>query len=188
MRIISGKYKGKKLSSVKGEKTRPTSDKLKGAIFNVLFSIGGIHSFENMVVLDLFAGTGALGIEAISRGADICYFVDKNRDAIQVIKNNLDMIGASDHAHLILKHFDVGLNILRDMGVKPDIIFMDAPYDKLLTLPAIKNIILNDTYNSNSIIIAEHSSSEEMPEKIEPFNKVSEKFYGEKVLTFYSLN
>jgi 16S rRNA (guanine(966)-N(2))-methyltransferase RsmD len=186
LRVISGKYKGRKLVSVKGLKVRPTSDKLKAAIFNVLFSIESGAFKKEKVVLDLFAGTGALGIEALSRSAGYCYFIDKDAEAVSIIKKNLKSVEAEKEAKVILKDYKSGINIIKENGVKLDIIFMDPPYKDNLAMQAIEDICKSGIFNDGCIIIAEHSIKEKLPERIKSFYKTTEKFYSDKVLSFYS--
>jgi 16S rRNA (guanine(966)-N(2))-methyltransferase RsmD len=186
LRIISGKYKGRKLTAVKGLKVRPTSDKLKAAIFNVLFSISGNINMENSFVLDIFAGTGALGIEAISRNARICYFIDSDADAVNVIKKNLSSIGIEDKAVVILKNYVNALKLLSEKKVKFDLILMDPPYIKGFNAQAIENINDCDIFSDKCVIVAEHGIKEILPEQVKSFYKITEKTYGDKVLSFYS--
>lgn len=166
-------------------KVRPTSDMLKAAIFNVLFSMGGHDCIEGKTVLDVFAGTGALGIEAISRGAVKCYFIDNDIDSVSVIRKNLDATGIESKDFVILSSCMAGLSKLEEKGVKIDLVLMDPPYNKRLTLQAIESISKSSICNDNCIIVAEHSIKEELPEKINNFSKAVEKIYSDKVLSFF---
>jgi 16S rRNA (guanine(966)-N(2))-methyltransferase RsmD len=187
LRVISGRYKGRRLTAVKGQKVRPTSDKLKAAIFNVLYSLDVTDDMENVSVLDIFAGTGALGIEAISRGAKSCCFIDKDSDAVDVIKKNLASLNADKGHDIIFTDYKNGLQILGKKGIQFDLIFMDPPYKKNLTFQAINNINIYEVFSRKCVIVAEHSSEEILPDTINEFHKITEKFYGDKVLSFYSL-
>jgi 16S rRNA (guanine966-N2)-methyltransferase len=121
MRVIAGSYRGRPLKAPKGENTRPTSDRVREALFSIL----GTRT-EDARVLDLFAGSGALGLEALSRGADTVTFVDDNRAAIAAIKSNLDTLQAVAQVRQTdaLRH----LNSARNSGAQYDLVFLDPPY------------------------------------------------------------
>lgn len=120
MRIICGKFRGKRLWTLEGNKTRPTSDKVKESVFNILASRGGVGDR----VLDLFAGSGALGIEALSRGATQVVFVDKNPSAVAVVKKNLASVGV----HMPVYNTDWRVAVEKLNGRQFDLIFLDPPY------------------------------------------------------------
>jgi len=151
MRVISGKYRGKRLEAPEGYEVRPTMDRIKETIFNIIqFRI------ESKTVLDLFAGTGALGIEAISRGAAEVVFIDTSSDSINCIKNNLKKI---DGNYKVIKT-DFS-NYLLSLGKKFDIIFIDPPYKSLNGEEAIKIIIERRLLSDDGIIVFERSSDHE---------------------------
>ena len=127
LRVIAGLAKGHKLTTLKGDITRPTMDKVKGAIFNMI-----APKIPDAKVLDLFAGSGSLGIEALSRGAKIAVFVDRNKQSVNVIKKNLDYTKLADSAIIINEEVERIYNILPKDLTKFDIIFMDPPYNKIL--------------------------------------------------------
>jgi len=147
VRIISGKYKGKKLKEFELSSTKPTLDKVKEAIFDML-------DFKciDAKVLDLFAGTGALGIEAISRGADFTYLVDANKQAVNLIKENLQ--GIIGDYEIVLSDFK---DFLKKTNDKFDIVFLDPPYDTNFGLEAIKMLFENNLLNDESVVIFETS-------------------------------
>lgn len=123
MRIISGMYRNRQLISPKGDTTRPTSEKLRGSLFNICQNY-----IEDALFLDLFAGSGAMGLEALSRGAKSVTFVESDRDAIRCIKQNVASLDADKHASIIRGNvFDV-LQQLQKQGKKYDIIYADPPY------------------------------------------------------------
>ncbi|TGS90150.1 16S rRNA (guanine(966)-N(2))-methyltransferase RsmD, partial [bacterium M00.F.Ca.ET.177.01.1.1] len=123
MRVISGIHKSKPLESMEGRNTRPTMDKVKEGIFNSLHEVSGIG-------LDLFAGSGALGIEALSRGMEKVIFVDQNFKAIKIIKANLQHLNISDQAEVYKNNADRALKALSKRAMQFDVIFLDPPYDK----------------------------------------------------------
>lgn len=145
MRIISGKYRGKKLKEFELNTTKPTLDRVKESIFNLI-------QFDvlDAVVLDLFSGTGALGIEAISRGAKKTFLVDKNPQAIKIIKENLKGI-EGDYQVLNLDYFD----FLKTNNTKFDIVLLDPPYKTDFGTNAIEYLINNNCLTEDGIIIFE---------------------------------
>ncbi len=151
MRIISGKYRGKKLKEFDITTTRPTLDSVKENIFNLI-------QFDVMdsIVLDLFSGTGALGIEAISRGAKFTYLVDNNPKAIKLIQDNLKTI----EGEYVVKNCDA-LEFLKSYNQKYDIILLDPPFQTDLGLQAIDYIIKNNLLNDNGIIVFETSKDKD---------------------------
>ncbi|MCH5162539.1 MAG: 16S rRNA (guanine(966)-N(2))-methyltransferase RsmD [Clostridiales bacterium] len=148
MRVISGKYKGRNIYSPRGE-VRPTTDIVKGSLFSILENRGLV---EGAAVLDVFCGTGAVGIEALSRGADSCVFVDHNTDNVS---RNLDAMGIN--ARLVRADFRRALRLLR--GSKFDIIFADPPYAAGYAEEVLKCVFKYDMIKPNGVIIIEHSSS-----------------------------
>jgi 16S rRNA (guanine(966)-N(2))-methyltransferase RsmD len=146
MRIIAGKYKGRKLLAPKDDSVRPTTDRVKENIFNILqFDISGAS------VLDLFAGSGALGIEAISRGADEVWFVDRSRESIELIKKNLEKV--QFEGGVLHKDFK---DAISDFHKPFDVIFVDAPYSTGLAEQAIKLIMDKQLLAVNGVIVYEH--------------------------------
>ena len=145
MRVISGKYRGKKLKEFELNTTKPTTDRVKESIFNLI-------QFDVMdaVVLDLFAGTGALGIEAISRGAKKTYLVDNNLQAISIIKDNTKNF--TEDFEVVNKS---ALEFLNTTKTKFDIILLDPPYKSNFGMECINYIINNNLLNENGIIIFE---------------------------------
>ncbi len=126
MRIVSGLYKGRRLNVPKNNNIRPTTDKIRGAMFNMLDSRGAI---DGAYTLDAFCGSGALGLEALSRGAEFCRFMDKVRDSLSLARENAEMLGADENSKFLLKD-------TMKIGCKPnsersfDLIFLDPPYNK----------------------------------------------------------
>ena len=126
MRIISGRLKGRKLKSVRGARTRPTADRVRESLFNIL----GPESVRDAVVLDLFAGTGALGIEALSRGAARAVFVEKAQPAVTVLKSNLAACELTQTARVIQWDILKNLNCLKHCEKPFTLVFLDPPYDR----------------------------------------------------------
>lgn len=148
MRVISGLARGTKLDSLEGLTTRPTLDRIKESMFNIIQNkIDGAH------VLDLFSGSGALAIETLSRGATKAYLCDKSKEAINIIKKNIQKTRFEDKAVIINKDYLKCLNVLEDE--KFDIIFLDPPYQSNFAETALKIIIQKDLLDENGIIIFE---------------------------------
>jgi len=135
-------------------------------------------------VLDLFAGTGALGIEAMSRGAESTVFIDNRKNAISVIKNNIDSCSLTKRVKIISCDIVNNLRCLKSAKPEFKIVFMDPPYNKDLIKPALINIHLSGSLKKNAIIIIEHSSSEKIPQDLHGFNIEDEKKYGKTKISF----
>ncbi len=175
MRVITGSAKGRRLTTAEGEDIRPTSDKVKGAVFNsIQFDI------EGRKVLDLFAGSGQLGIEALSRGAEKAVFVDLSRNAVKIINGNLEHCRLTDKAAVFNGD---AVSYLKTTREKFDIIFIDPPYKKMLvsqSLPLATKIV-----NEGGIIVCETGLDEKIPDNIGQFSAVKTGKYSKTKLTIY---
>lgn len=171
MRIISGKYKGKKLDGFDIEGTRPTMDRVKESLFGIIQ-----NNLKDSICLDLFAGSGSLGIEALSNGASICYFVDKNKQILNILKNNLKGI---ENSILIEKDYLMALEELKTK--KFDIIFLDPPYKDNLITPSIKKIIELNMLNKDGIIVCEYENEDIKCD----LKLIKDKKYGSKKVKIY---
>lgn len=156
MRVISGKFKGKKLFAPDGNGVRPTTDRIKETVFNILTSKS---DFNDAKVLDLFSGSGALGIEALSRGAHSVVFVDKSKDSIELTKKNLAHVGVS--AEIYNTDFRIALKKLG--GRAFDFIFLDPPYFGDNEQEIFELIQKYDLLTESGIIFLEHSSKIDLP-------------------------
>lgn len=175
MRVITGSAKGRRLITLEGEDIRPTADKVKGAVFNsIQFDI------EGRKVLDLFAGSGQLGIEALSRGAAKAVFVDLSRSAVKVTQDNLDHCRLSDKATVFNGD---GISYLKTTREKFDIIFLDPPYKKMLVTKALP--LAADAVNEGGIIVCETGLDEELPNSVNGFRAVKQDKYSKTRLTIY---
>jgi len=169
MRVISGTARGRKLKEPTGNKIRPTSDKVKESVFNIIqFDIEGRR------VLDLFAGSGQYGIEALSRGAKSAVFVDTLSDAVRLVRENVQTCGFSDIASILARD---ALRFL-ESDEKYDLIFIDPPYDTSLAFSAIEKIVLFDKLNINGIIVTELKSDAVSPQITAPYSLEKEYRYG----------
>lgn len=178
MRIIGGGLKGRRLFSVRGERTRPTADPLREAIFNILSA-----RVRDTVVLDLFAGTGALGIEALSRGARQAVLIDKDRSAIEVIRRNIELCRLAEKARAIRWDVSRNLNCIRGHRPPFSLVLMDPPYSRNLIAPALALLDAGGCLEKNSLIVAEHTPAEAMAVP-EAFSLVDRRTYGKRLVSF----
>lgn len=177
MRIISGEHKGRIVRSVKKAKIRPSSDKVKGSIFNVLKD-----EVEGKSVLDLFAGSGNLGIEALSRGAEFATFVDRSSQSIKVIKENIESLNLGKRSKMVGKDC---LKVLPKLEGKFGIIFADPPYLRGFAQKVIDLTVESDILGKNGILVLEHHKKEtfKYPEEKLLYRKV--KRFGDTMVSFF---
>lgn len=181
MRVISGKARGLKLIAPRNEDVRPTTDRVKEAMFNIIAP----HIYDSKV-LDLFSGSGALGIEAISRGARVGYFSDKSKDSVAMTKKNLKKARLENVSEVYNYGFEKMIELIHREKVKIDIIFVDPPYFEGLFEKVIRLIDEKNILDENGIIVIEH----DMKTSIEGSGrlvKTKEKKYGKTVVTIMSL-
>ncbi len=179
-RIISGTAGGIILDTPQGMKTRPTSDRAKEALFSILGNIycGG-------AVLDLFSGTGSLGLESLSRGAVSCIFIDQDKKAVDVIKMNTEKCGLYHEVGVLCMDVLKALNSADVLKYKYSCIFMDPPYGKKLLMGTIEKISENDIIKKKGILVVEHSALEVPPKEIAGFVCVDRRKYGTVNFSFY---
>jgi len=182
MRVISGNLKGLKLKTPKNMEIRPTSDRVKEALFNIIQN--HINIFDTKF-LDLFAGTGNIGIEALSRGASKCVFVDNNYESIKIIKENIKKACLEEKSIVFKKNVLVALNILKRKKESFEIIFMDPPYGKNLAIPVLEILSKSNLLKQKGYIIVEHSRKEALPEKVGSIRKYKHRTYGNTIISFY---
>ncbi len=181
MRIIGGSLRGRKLFSTPGKRIRPTADRLRESLFNIL-------SFRvpEAIVLDLFSGTGALGIEALSRGARQAVFVEKSAIAVQTIRRNIQICRLEDQAHIFQWDIVKNLNCLWKVALKYDLVFMDPPYNLGMVQATLQNLSRCDSLNPGVCIAVEHSVLEPVPKCTEGFTVSDQRKYGKTLVTFLS--
>ncbi|MGN0732642.1 MAG: 16S rRNA (guanine(966)-N(2))-methyltransferase RsmD [Emergencia sp.] len=178
MRIITGEYRGRRLESPAGYDVRPTSDKVKEAVFNII-----MNEVWDATCVDLFAGTGNLGLEALSRGAKKCYFGDNSRESINLIKNNVKMCRAEDKSVIIAGDYSKTLGRINE---KVDIFFLDPPYKDGLYENCLEIIDSLDLLSEEGIIVAEHGVRDYVPETVGNLEVVKERKYGKIMVTIYA--
>ena len=187
MRITGGGERGRKLSFIKKAMgIRPTSDRVRSSIFNILG-----QTLTGFSVLDLFAGTGSLGIESLSRGATRAVFVDNASEAISLIKKNLALCNYEELSNVLKKHLPDGLNHLCSEGLNTfDIIFIDPPYGKGFIKPTIDKLYTNNLIHKDSTIVVESSTNDTdiLPDYIKNLQLKLSRSYGMTVIGMYIYN
>lgn len=200
MRIISGTCRGRKLATIKGMSIRPTADRVRESIFNII----GQQRLQGSYVLDLFAGTGAFGIECLSRGAASSVFVDIGKASCSVIRQNIELCGFVNQS-VVLQHDAVKFNLTENIILKqsnitskqPDIdsktnretqkfnlVFADPPYERGFVEKILKNRALLHSLSGESLLIIEHSLKEKIPDDLEKLDIHDQRQYGKTLISF----
>ncbi|MEF2965276.1 16S rRNA (guanine(966)-N(2))-methyltransferase RsmD [Paenibacillus sp. M1] len=183
MRVISGSARGRALKSVPGMGTRPTTDKVKEALFSMI----GPY-FDGGAALDLFAGTGGLGIEALSRGMDKAVFIDQEHKSIEVVRANLKATGLENKAEVYRNDAERALKALAKRGTAFDLVFLDPPYrlkhgEKLMETMSSLQLL-----NEKATVVLEYESSFVYPESFGRFTEMRKAQYGETAISIYRYN
>jgi 16S rRNA (guanine966-N2)-methyltransferase len=187
MRVIAGKYRSRFLRSLRGIDLRPTSDRLRETLFNVL-TAGNPQALEGSVWLDLFAGTGAVGIEALSRGAKEVYFVESSLSAAEAIRRNLESLEIRDGSHVLQDELPRSLWRMERQRVAADVVFLDPPYrmkdaySKTLGALGDSSLIW-----AMSIVIAEHEKKFDPGEEFGVLRRFRQLRQGSASLSFYRM-
>ncbi|WP_027408246.1 16S rRNA (guanine(966)-N(2))-methyltransferase RsmD [Anoxybacteroides tepidamans] len=181
MRVISGKCKGRPLQAVPGMSTRPTTDKVKEAIFNMV----GPYFFGGMG-LDLFGGSGGLGIEALSRGLDRMIFVDHDFKAVQTIRQNIKTCGLTDQAEIYRNDAERALKAIVKRKLQFRLIFLDPPYRKQKLQQLISFIDEQMLLERDGHVVAEHAHDIELPPQIGNLARVKHEIYGITAVSIYA--
>ena len=177
MRVITGKARGVTLKTPEGMRTRPTTDRVKEALFSIIqFELPGAK------VLDLFGGTGQLGIEALSRGAKSAVFVDEREDACRLIKENLRRTKLEQDAQVVRSNYLAYLSRCRE---KFNIILLDPPYAEVFLENSLKQITEIDILQSGGIIVAERPLGKDLPWEFSGYTRSKDYKYGKTLLTLY---
>lgn len=180
MRVVSGKFKGKALKAVPGNSTRPTTDKVKEAMFNII----GPY-FDDGVCLDLFAGSGGLGLEALSRGMEYAIFVDKDGKAIGTIRANIEQCSAEEHCEVYRNDALRAVKALKKREMIFDCIFLDPPYKKQQLVLLLETIDDFHLLKEDGIIVCEHSFDVALPNEIGRLSRVRNETYGIITISIY---
>ncbi len=185
MRIISGSARGRRLLTPKGSHIRPTSDRVKESLFNILTVLLG--NFSGRRVLDIFAGTGNLGIEALSRGASEAVFIDENRDAAALVKKNLDLAGFAGRGLILHKEALAALKMLGKTESPFGLIFLDPPYREGLSERVLDFLAVSELIDESSLIVAETAAREELPGEFSRLQEFDKRVYGDTAIAFFML-
>jgi 16S rRNA (guanine966-N2)-methyltransferase len=178
LRIIGGQLRGKKLHSVPGIRTRPTASRVREAVFNILAS-----EVKGARVLDLFAGTGILGLEALSRGAQYAVFVDHHRQPFSVIQKNITACGFDAAARVLRCDLGQGLSWQHAWGGGFQLVFMDPPYNRGFITPTLARLHADNLLEKNAIVAVEHSPLESI--EAAPFILKDQRKYGKTLVSFF---
>lgn len=178
MRVIAGRFKSRCLKAPRGMDTRPSSDRLRESLFSIL----GWERMQGIRVLDLFAGTGALGIEALSRGAAQAVFIDQHPEALKALHDNIKTLGLEKESRILRWDIRKNLRCLRDEAPF-DLIFMDPPYGKGLTAIALSHLQSSGLVHAASLLVCEHTEDDPLS-TIQGFTLLDLRIYGYTRLAF----
>ena len=182
MKVISGILKGRNIEGYNIDGTRPTMDRVKESLFATIQ-----NNIKDSVVLDLFAGSGQLGIEAISNGAKLCYFIDNNKEVIKVLNKNISNLNIKSNSKVILSDWKKSLNEFANQKLKFDLIFVDPPYDYNVYEKILDKVSNLNLLNENGLIILEHSNLK-FKDTYNNLTLYKEKKYGNKSVNIYKIN
>lgn len=161
----------------KDDRVRPTIDRVKEAVFSSISQV-----IQNRIVVDLFAGTGSLGLEALSRGAKQCFFIDVSKESVALIRHNIEVCNQEENSRVINEDWKTGLAYL---DKKAHIFFLDPPYGGAMIVPALEEIQRLDKLETDGVVIAEHDVQTPLPESILNLEKYKEKKYGQVIISLY---
>jgi 16S rRNA (guanine966-N2)-methyltransferase len=182
MRVVGGKHRGRRLLAPPGAKIRPTSDRAREALFNILshgeFAAGGMP-FAGAAVLDAFAGTGAFGLEALSRGAAEAVFIEQDRDALATLRNNIEALGEGSHSRVLLGDATHPPRAMSPCAVA----FLDPPYRSGLAAPALAALRASGWLAPGALAVIEVAAHEELP-LLPGFTLIDDRRYGSARLVF----
>ncbi|MBC1434617.1 16S rRNA (guanine(966)-N(2))-methyltransferase RsmD [Paenilisteria rocourtiae] len=180
MRVIAGGRKGHHLKAVPGTNTRPTTDKIKESLFSIIGPF-----FDGEKVLDLFAGSGGLGIEALSRGASECVFIDQAQAAIKTVHLNVAACHLEEQAHIFRNEAKRALKVLAKNEWVFDLVFLDPPYKKQQLEQLMMSLSEHELVADGALVICEHDTDAMLPDIVAAFKKTREERYGITVLSIF---
>lgn len=179
MRVISGSARGTALKTIEGMATRPTVDRVKEAIFSTIQ-----FALYNALVLDAFAGSGALGIEALSRGAAAAVFVDPSEACQKIIRQNLEKTRLLDKAQCYHKEI---LTVINSLKGPFDVVFLDPPYGQQLCSPVILALLDYNLLSEDGIVVVEHNQDEKLQDHYGPLKRIKQYQYGATLVSRYGM-
>lgn len=180
LRIIGGKFKGRKLAAFRGQSVRPTSDRVRESLFNIL-SV----AWEGKTVLDLFAGTGGLGIEAISRGACRVVFIENHLPAIRVLEKNIAALNLRSCCEVLKCSVEKGVYHVEKANRIFDVIFLDPPYDQGLADTSLSLLGSSDILGVDGVVVVEHHGKEELSAEYHKLYRSDHRMYGKTGISFF---
>ena len=188
MRVIAGKYRSRPLQSLRGMDIRPTSDRLRETLFNVL-TAGNPSALEGSIWLDLFAGTGAVGIEALSRGAREVHFVENSKSAAEAIRKNLQSLGIAEGFEILQEELPRAFWRMERQKVAADVVFLDPPYRmKGAYIDTLQALAESSLIWAMSVVIAEHEKKYDPGEEFGALLRFRHLVQGDTALSFYRLS
>ncbi len=180
MRVIAGSARGRALLGARGGRTRPIADRVKASVFDIL-----APRLEGATCLDLFAGTGAIGIEALSRGAAGAIFVESDRRMAQLIRRNLENCGLAASARVVCADVRRAARSMARRGERFDLVFVDPPYGLGLAPVALSLVSEGGIVREGGIVVVRHERKQEMPASCSNVMLVRQERYGDTVVSFY---
>jgi 16S rRNA (guanine966-N2)-methyltransferase len=184
MRVIAGKFRSRPLHSLHGLEIRPTSDRLRETLFNVL-TAGNPQALEGSVWVDLFAGTGAVGIEAMSRGASMVHFVDCARHVVELIRKNLASLKVQEGFQILQQKSSHALSELDAHDVQADFVFLDPPYSERQAYREMLDALADSNLAEHALVIAEHEKRFDPGERFGSLQRSRKLEQGDAALSFY---
>ncbi|WP_018921366.1 16S rRNA (guanine(966)-N(2))-methyltransferase RsmD [Salsuginibacillus kocurii] len=181
MRIVAGKSKGLGLKPVPGKKTRPTTDKVKEALFQ---QIGPF--FDGGQVLDLYAGSGSLGIEALSRGAESAIFIDRERAAVRTIHENIRRAGVEEQTQVFMNDAKRAMKALQKRELAFQYIFLDPPYDKVNLSEMLVQLQTHQLVGEDALVICEHPRESKLPDRVNDLQLMRQQAYDSTGVSIFS--
>ncbi len=181
MRVVSGTLKGRKLASFRGRQIRPTADRVREALFNIMHL-----SWEDREVIDLFAGTGGLGIEALSRGSSRVVFIERHPRALDVLEKNLRVLNLIDRGEILRMSVEEGMRVLQRKRQTFDVAFLDPPYGSGLADSALHLLERSAIMRPDGVVVAEHHIREAISSTYGTLALSDRRRYGETVISFFT--
>ncbi|RNF40695.1 16S rRNA (guanine(966)-N(2))-methyltransferase RsmD [Planococcus salinus] len=180
MRVVAGAAKGLPLKAVPGTTTRPTTDKVKESIFNMIGPF-----FDGGKALDLFAGSGGLGIEALSRGIDTVIFTDKDRKAIETIRLNLEKTKLTEHAEVYKVDAERAIRTMKKKGIRARLLFLDPPYHMKQAYDLMDKAAESGIMTEDSIVVCEHDAEVKLNDRSRFYSRYKKESYGNTIISIY---
>jgi len=181
LRVVAGSFRGRKLETIDDRTVRPTSDKVKESLFNII-----AEYILDSQFLDLFAGSGAIGIEALSRGSTNVFFVDISNDSLKILKKNLSTLHIEDKIEMYNADYKTAIEKFKFKNIKFNIIYIDPPYFKAIAQDALALVEEASILSQNGIIAVEHDEKDSMPQNQGKLFLLKQKKYGGTKLSFYT--